>query len=765
MAGFTYAPDETPQKPQGSGFTYGESEAPVQTYEPEKITEEPLTDPMTGMPVGTQRVITPPNRLYEDLPTVAELPLSNAPSFGSKAQAQAGLLFSSTPEGAANVIRETMPGARFALDKYNNPIVIAKDEEGKEQRYHLDKPGINALDVSRGVARGVAAAPLAAGAATIAPAATVGLPLAALSQFGGASVSSLLGDVLASKMGSEEKPSMEKALIEGGIGAAIPVAGAGIKTLARLFEPDIFNTMSRGAQNFIKQYADKFKSGDVPMPSGGRDIVLDSPQFKAVAQSIIQEAPDSPAAKIILQQVESREAQTVPRIRSDMDSIIGKATVSEREADEAYKAYMRVLSGEETPILKNAPPVDPSGIVAKIDAMLPNAQGKTASALRNIRSMFVESEGAAGTAGGRTPVIDPVTKKVIRYEQAPSQPATPPKYKTSAEALENARTEIDSLIKWGDESLGIRPGELKGKEAAIGSLRKDLSDLLKKNVPGYDEVMGKFQNVHNQIEANKIGQQILKAGANDIRPDQVALLLRDPETASALRTSVRALIENKLSRSPNDIAALKTILGGEQDYNRRSLELLFGKKEVNRLAQIVDRELGYRETADALMPSRAVAQGKEAAEKYAESRAPLVTVENIRKIPEKTIARPVDILYQKAKGTYGEAYPKSLSEFMTAPAEKVPEYLRGMEKQQTLEKAIQRAQQFGAGPLEAAPFASQRTERKSGGRVDAKAAADKLIRAAEVAKKNIGKQTETILDAPDEHVVKALAVANKTFEG
>ena len=110
---------------------------------------------------------------------------------------------------------------------------------------------------------------------------------------------------------------------------------------------------------------------------------------------------------------------------------------------------------------------------------------------------------------------------------------------------------------------------------------------------------------------------------------------------------------------------------------------------------------------------------------------------------------------------------------MTAPAEKIPSYLQGMEKQQTLEKALQRAQQFGAGPLEAAPFASERGERqaggrvarKAGGRVDEKAESAKLIRAAEVAKKNIGKQTETILDAPDEHVVKALAVANKNFEG
>jgi hypothetical protein len=740
MAGFTYAPDETPQKPQGGGFTYSQSEAPVQTYEPEKVTEEPMGDPATGMVVGTQRVVTPPKRLAEDLPTVAELPLSNAPSFGKKAQAQAGLLFSSTPEGAANVIRQTMPDARFSLDKYNNPIVTAKNEEGKEQRYHLDKPGLNALDVSRGVTRGVAAVPLAAGAATIAPAATVGLPLAALMQGTGASVSSLFGDLLSSQMGSEEKPDMQKALVEGGIGAAIPVGAAGVKTLARLFEPDIFNTMSRGAQNFIKQYADKFKSGDVPMPSGGRDIVLDSPQFKAVAQNIIQEAPDSPAAKAILGTVEQREAQTIPRVREDMDKIIGPATVSEREAAESYRQYRNLLSDEESPLLKSAAPIDPTPVVERIRAMSIDADPATASTLR-------ELEKALTTTGGQ------------------------PAYAKTAQQLENLRSYTDGVINWGNKYF--KPGQLSGSDNAIYQIRNEISNLLKKNVEGYEGVMQRFQAAHNMDAANDVGQKILTAGSRDIRPEQVAQFLANPDTATPLRTSVRSLIENKLSRSVDDVKALKSILGGEQDYNRRSLELIFGKNEVNRLMQIVDRELGYRETAESLIPLRAATQGKEAGAAYTESRAPLVTWKNVKEIPEKTIARPLDIIYQKAKGTYGEDYPKSLAEFMTAPAEKVPEYLRGMEKQQTLEKALQRAQQFGAGPLEAAPFASERGERntggrvarKAGGRVDEKSEVAKLIRAAEVAKKNIGKQTETILDAPDEHVVKALAVANKTFEG
>ena len=54
-----------------------------------------------------------------------------------------------------------------------------------------------------------------------------------------------------------------------------------------------------------------------------------------------------------------------------------------------------------------------------------------------------------------------------------------------------------------------------------------------------------------------------------------------------------------------------------------------------------------------------------------------------------------------------------------------------------------------------------RVARASGGRIVHEDAAEKLIRAAEIAKKSIGKQTETILEKPDEHVVQALAVANR----
>ena len=69
--------------------------------------------------------------------------------------------------------------------------------------------------------------------------------------------------------------------------------------------------------------------------------------------------------------------------------------------------------------------------------------------------------------------------------------------------------------------------------------------------------------------------------------------------------------------------------------------------------------------------------------------------------------------------------------------------------------------------LEAAPerAAGGRIGRKAGGRVSPDSEADRLVRAAEAAKKDIGKGTEEILNAPDETVVKALKVANENLEG
>lgn len=58
-----------------------------------------------------------------------------------------------------------------------------------------------------------------------------------------------------------------------------------------------------------------------------------------------------------------------------------------------------------------------------------------------------------------------------------------------------------------------------------------------------------------------------------------------------------------------------------------------------------------------------------------------------------------------------------------------------------------------------------RIHRKAGGRIPVESHAADLMRRAEIAKKNIGKHTEALLNKPDETVVKALQIANQNLEG
>ena len=65
-------------------------------------------------------------------------------------------------------------------------------------------------------------------------------------------------------------------------------------------------------------------------------------------------------------------------------------------------------------------------------------------------------------------------------------------------------------------------------------------------------------------------------------------------------------------------------------------------------------------------------------------------------------------------------------------------------------------------PYSGSRFAGGRIGRKSGGRVtDAGSAAEKLIAAAEKAKKGHSDTTSPLLDVPDEAITKALAIANE----
>jgi hypothetical protein len=781
MAGFTYGQDMFDASPNASSepFQYGMAEEkPAQPST--NSFEMPIIGPGGESTGYTEMVEAKEPKKFENLPTIAEMPLTTVPSYGKTAKTQLGMMFSSTPEGAANILQKNVPGVRFSYDKYDNPVAIVPDDKGVEQAYHLDKPGINALDFSRFVGKSVSAVPAALAAAYIAPASSVGIPLSLAMQGATAGISSIGEDVLSNVLGSEETPDLGKAALSTVIGAAGPVAGEAAKSLAGLWKPDVFNSMSRGAQNFLKYISGKLSVGDIPIPKDGRDIILDTPQFRALAKSIIEESPDSAAAKTITNLIQARDAATPVRVRDEVNRAIGRATVSEREADEAYKQYMRTLSGEETPLLQNAPPIDPSAIVQKIDSMLETAQGKTASALQRIRSFFVESEGTLGTKASVNEIRDPNTGAVIRREHVPAQEGKPVSYKTDAQSLESARVEIDSLIHNGDKTLGIEPGELRGRKGAIGSIRNDLSSLLKDKISGYEKVMGKYADTYALIEANEIGQNLFAGGQKALRPDEVKLFMKDPEQGSALRSSVRSLINNKLNGPAEEVMSLKRMLGGAEGYNRKSLENIFGEKEINRLSRLVDRELEFRLTSKSLLPAREAAQGAEMSKAFASDVGDIELPHTLSQAGSLAM-KPISTARRLVKGTQGPEFREDLSKFMTTPAENLPAYARGFQKSVAIDEAIKKAQGFTpfVQNLPSASIGRERDEqvprkaggsvgrigRASGGKVshDIAPLVSRLMGLANQAKKATDNNTKPLLDAPDESIVKALRVANQAI--
>jgi hypothetical protein len=759
--GIKYEPTEQ-AAPTGGGLKYDPTlDEPIAPIEPKQV-EVPMIDPASGAAIGTTETaqVKPP-REFEDLPTVAEMPL-RTPTAGKRAQALFGLGFSSTPEGAANIIRETIPDARFSFDKFGNPLVIVPDEQGNEQAYHLDKPGINALDVSRFVTKAVPAGAAAAAAGALAPASAVGLPIAAGVQGLVGGGTSILEDVASRALGSEEEVDLGKAAMGTLIGAAGPVAGEALQAFRGLTQPDAFNSLSRGAQNYLKRFYDKFEAGDIPLPRDGRDMILDTAQGRALAAQIIKENPDSEAAKMITNMIAKRDAEAPARVLRDIDSAIGTASVTEREAAEAIRQYMRVVSGEETNALSKAPPLDVAPIVKRIDDMLVDAQGKTASALKRIRSFLVESEGTAGTQAAREPVTD-ASGRIIRYEMKEAAPGTPPTYKSSAQAIENARTEIDSLINYGDEGLGIKPGELRTREGAIGAIRKDVSGLLKDNVPGYKDLMGKFENAYALLKANEVAQNAFRKGAQAVRPDEVKMFLKNPDEAAAWRGSVRSLINERLRGSADDVMSLKTMLGGENDNARKMLEMTFGKRETNRLARLVDRELEYRNTSKSLLPARAEAQGAEFAGAFEGDIRDAISLQTAKELSHAAM-QPANVAWRMMKGTQGPEYRESLSKFLTAPPEQIPAYMRGMKKSMDVSGDIARAQGFTPAVRElgmASEGRPQQEENRGGRTTRATGGAVNLMALSKAAKKQVTKVTEPLLNEHDDTVARALEVANK----
>jgi hypothetical protein len=150
---------------------------------------------------------------------------------------QTGLSAFMNPDDAAygDIMKDAI-GDRFIgkeKDKHGYDIIVFKGTDGATKKAYVNKPGLDADDVGRGV---VGALPFMAGGAA-AGALTKGAPLIArtATQFLGGAGTSIATDAGAMAFGSEQGVDPTKAAIVGGLGAAGEAAAVPIGALWRRF--------------------------------------------------------------------------------------------------------------------------------------------------------------------------------------------------------------------------------------------------------------------------------------------------------------------------------------------------------------------------------------------------------------------------------------------------------------------------------------------------------------------------------------------------
>ena len=409
------------------------------------------------------------------------------------------------------------------------------------------------------------------------------------------------------------------------------------------------------------------------------------------------------------------------------------------------KSYHSVYNQELKPLLDNAPPVDPSPVVQTIDSMLPQAKGDVERTLKDIRKQLVNESGTAGTPAQRV-------KQGAFYQTAPATPGTPPVLETSAQGLENARTYIDRTIKYGNEYL--KPTQ--AANANIMEVRNQLSDLLKKQVPGYEDVMGKFRGNYAMFEANEAGANLFSKGQNGMRLDDVEKYLNnpDPNVQRAFRIGARASVENRIADAPSELAGLKRVKGSETGTQRQNLDRIFGQKNVDNLVKTAEREAAYQQTAQDFENAAGVAR-KKVGERVAEAGTkPLLSNEPIKQTYSTFVQNPVNATANFLRGTGGPQFPQDQAKFLTARSGQIPDYLKGFNESVERDALARKLGAAGSATTQAAaPFA------RGGAVRNADDEAERYLRLAERAKNANNKGTEPLLGVDDNTIAHALDVA------
>lgn len=267
--------------------------------------------------------------------------------------------------------------------------------------------------------------------------------------------------------------------------------------------------------------------------------------------------------------LEARQAGANARIADVVDETMGRNVIPSF-VDEGIQANQRVLGPEYQRLFQNVRPHDFLPIADDLDRQIHTLRGDAQRALRQVRGML-------NTTGTNRVSNDP--RVAFQTRQA-----------------------IDGMLGTEADTKVI---------AALTEARQMIDDSLTRAVPRLKEVDAVYAELARQREALTRGQSVLDHGRTAPRPAELEREIAEgalpqgeqigPSAVSfRLSQGARAEVDRILGSNANDIARLSKLVKSEGDWNRARLAQLFGQEKADRLFGVLDNELTFARTRQAV---------------------------------------------------------------------------------------------------------------------------------------------------------------------
>lgn len=354
-----------------------------------------------------------------------------------------------------------------------------------------------------------------------------------------------------------------------GFGAAAPAVGAAVGRVA-----DTVSNFGSGIPRKLQQAARADEAGLRTLPPGGMmpdagPNMLGTAQGAAVGQST--------AAGQLRQVLTERNQQTGARVRGDVDATFGPAPVPSRVVS-AIEDDLQALSPHYERVLNspNVRAVDTSELANNLQVLIQNRRGAAQSEARSVLQML-EIPGAPGQ-------LDPHPSAVHAVRSA---------VRSRLRALE--RTEgADGAV------IGV-----------LADIDRQLTSRLNPSVPGLSAVDDAYSQLHQQMRGFQTGRNIFDKGKEALPPQQAAdefNAITNPAVPGRIAQGARAELERIVGSNPNDLRALRSLLGDPSDWNAQKLALVFGPTRANRLMDRLSSEERFRNTYNKVVEDSQTAQ-------------------------------------------------------------------------------------------------------------------------------------------------------------